>query len=320
MALQQQLGKMRKEENLRLVWPNEAYDFTPWLAEEENLDLLGDALGIPLTWVETESSVGAYSLDILAEHSDSGAKVIIENQLEPTNHDHLGKIITYASGKDAKYIVWVVKEAREEHRAAIEWLNKITEDDVGFFLVEIQLWRIDDSVIAPKFEVVEQPNGWSKMVKTPADPAGGKAVQFKYAFWSAFNDYAWTKNNAFTHLFNQHKASGDHWYTLAIGLSRMYMTLLVNTRTNILTVEFAISSPNYDKTLYDAVFAHKSEIEQAAGIELDWRRLDDKKVSRIVLEKEFDLDDASDRPTQFDWYMEWAVKIHNAFKPYKNLV
>lgn len=320
MALQQKLGKIKKESDLRQVWPNEAYDFTPWLAEEENLDLLGEALGIPLNLVETESSVGAYSLDILAEHADSGAKVIIENQLEPTNHDHLGKIITYASGKDAKYIVWVVKEAREEHRAAIEWLNKITDDDVGFFLVEIQLWSINDSVVAPKFEVVEQPNGWSKMVKAPADPIGGKAVQFKYAFWSAFNDYVWDKNNAFTRLFNQHKASSDHWYTLAIGSSRMYMTLLVNTRTNVLTVEFAISSPNFDKSLYDSVLTHKNEIEQAAGTELDWRRLDGKKVSRIILEKEFDLNNIDDRPNEFDWYMEWAVKIYNAFKPYKNSI
>ena len=317
MAVPQKLGKMEKIDNLRNIWPNEAHDFTPWLAEDENLNLLGEAIGLSLECIETESPVGSYSLDILAENSDSGAKVIIENQLEATNHDHLGKIITYASGKDAKYIIWVVKEAREEHRAAIEWLNKITEDGVGFFLVEIQLWSIDHSAIAPKFEVVEQPNGWAKAVQSSNNTPGGKAVQFKYNFWSDFNAYVWQKNNAFTHLFREHKASSDHWYTLTIGCSRMYMALLVNTRTNILTVEYAISSPNFDKSMYDAIYVHKESIENAVGSVLDWRRLDNKKVSRIILEKQFDLDNPDNRMEQFDWYMEWAVRIYNAFKKYR---
>lgn len=317
MVLQQPLGKIAKIDDLRTVWPNEASDFTPWLAEEENLNLLGNALGLSLDCIETESAVGAYSLDILAENSDSGEKVIIENQLEPTNHDHLGKIITYASGKDAKYIIWVVKEAREEHRAAIEWLNKITDESVGFFLVEIQLWSIDNSAPAPKFEVVEQPNGWVKAAKNSCDTPGGKAVQFKYSFWSDFNNYVWKKNNKFTHLFRQRKASSDHWYTLSIGSSKMYMSLLVNTRTNILTVEYAISSPDFDKSLFDSIYVHKNSIEQSAGTALEWRRLDDKKVSRIILEKSFDLDNPDNRAAEFDWYMEWAVKIHDAFKPYK---
>ena len=126
-----QLGKITREHDLRTVWSNEAQAFTPWLAE--HLDVLGDALGITIELEERESSVGAFSLDILARDQDSGEAVVIENQIEQSDHEHLGKLITYAFGKDAKYIVWIVKDAREEHRAAIEWLNKISDDTIGFF-------------------------------------------------------------------------------------------------------------------------------------------------------------------------------------------
>lgn len=126
-----QLGKITWEHDLRTVWSNEAQAFTPWLAE--HLDVLGDALGITIELEEREWSVGAFSLDILARDQDSGEAVVIENQIEQSDHEHLGKLITYASGKDAKYIVWIVKDAREEHRAAIEWLNKISDDTIGFF-------------------------------------------------------------------------------------------------------------------------------------------------------------------------------------------
>lgn len=126
-----QLGKITREHDLRTVWSNEAQAFTPWLAE--HLDVLGDALGITIELEERESSVGAFSLDILARDQDSGEAVVIENQIEQSDHEHLGKLITYASGKDAKYIVWIVKDAREEHRAAIEWLNKSSDGTIGFF-------------------------------------------------------------------------------------------------------------------------------------------------------------------------------------------
>lgn len=127
-----QLGKMVKVE-LRNAWKHEASDFTNWLAEEENLRMLSDAIGIEIKLIQTEASVGRFNLDILAEEENTGDKIIIENQLEATDHDHLGKIITYASGYEAKVIVWVVKEAREEHRQAIDWLNENTIEDISFF-------------------------------------------------------------------------------------------------------------------------------------------------------------------------------------------
>ena len=142
------LDKLERRE-LQDVWPHEALDFTPWLSEDANLRMLGDAIGIELELIETESSVGSFNVDIFAREAGTSRKVVIENQLKETNHDHLGKAITYAAGKSAEIVVWVVARARDEHRQAIEWLNEHTDDDVAFFLVEIELWSIGGSLPAP---------------------------------------------------------------------------------------------------------------------------------------------------------------------------
>ena len=137
-------------------------DFTLWLAEEDNLALLADAVGLEITFDETESSVGDFNVDIYATETGTDRKTIIENQLEDTDHDYLGKLITYASGKSADIVIWVVKRAREEHRSAIEWLNNHTDENIALFLVEIKLYQIGSSDIAVKFEVVEKPNDWTR--------------------------------------------------------------------------------------------------------------------------------------------------------------
>ena len=156
------IAKMGKlvEVDIRKLWEHEQYDFSKWLSDKENLELLNDAIGLSLTEVETEVYVGAYRCDLVGKDEVTGEKVIIENQLEASNHDHLGKIITYASGLDANVIVWIVKEAREEHRSAVEWLNNNTSTNINFFLIEVHAYKIGDSNPAPMFEVVEKPNGF----------------------------------------------------------------------------------------------------------------------------------------------------------------
>lgn len=182
------LGKLKEIKDLRKVWQHEAIDFTPWLAEEDNLALLADAVGLEITVDETESSVGDFNVDIYATETGTDRKIIIENQLEDTNHDHLGKLITYASGKSADIVIWVVKRAREEHSAAIEWLNNHTDENIAFFLVEIKLYQIGSSDIAVKFEVVEKPNDRTKEIKR--NTSNSPTLQARYDYWVAFNDYA----------------------------------------------------------------------------------------------------------------------------------
>ena len=154
------LAKLKKVD-LREEWKNEASDFTSWLAQDENLQLLSEEIGIDISLIQTEASVGKFSVDILAEEENTGRKVVIENQLEPTNHDHLGKIITYASGFDAEIVIWIVKDVRDEHKQAVDWLNDHTDDKINIFAIRMELWQIGDSPYAPKFYVVSKPNDWS---------------------------------------------------------------------------------------------------------------------------------------------------------------
>ena len=208
----QKLAILEEVTDLRTVWPHEALDFTPWLAE--NLQLLSDTIGVDIVLDERESDVGSFSVDIYGYESDTDGKVLHEKQLEDTNHDHLGKLITYAAGKSAGIVIWLVKRARDEHRAAIEWLNSHTDDSVSFFLCEIKLYRIGGSDPAVKFELIESPNSWLKETSTPSIQGAGK--QTRFAFWSAFIDYAFD-NTPFAQEFGKRKPSTYNWLAFYFG-------------------------------------------------------------------------------------------------------
>ena len=179
MADKMELARIQGEPDLRKAWPNEAQDFTPWLAE--NIDQLSEALGMSLALVQKESRVGDFSLDVLATDQDSDRPVGIENQLEATNHMHLGQLLTYAAGTDAGTMVWITREFREEHRQALDWLNQHTDENTRFFGVVVELWRIGDSPLAPHFRVVASPNDWSKAErrKNPLGPTQQQNVKFR---------------------------------------------------------------------------------------------------------------------------------------------
>lgn len=245
------LGRITRIEDLRSIWPHEARDFSKWLAKEENLTLLSDEIGIDIVLEELESAVGDFSVDLYAREEGSSRRIIIENQLEDTNHDHLGKIITYASGKGAEVIIWIVKHARDEHRQAIEWLNQHTDENIGFFLVEIELWRINDSVPAPKFNVVERPNDWAKTVKAAGGLSETKKLQ--YEFWQAFCQYAFGKAD-FAQQFSRRKALPQHWYDLSIGSSACHVGLTVNTVKKTIGAEIYIDD---DTRLFGGKTMHR---------------------------------------------------------------
>lgn len=304
------LGKLKEIKDLRKVWPHEALDFTPWLAQEENLALLADAVGLDITVDETESSVGDFNVDIYATETGTDRKIIIENQLEDTNHDHLGKLITYASGKSADIVIWLVKRAREEHRSAIEWLNNHTDENIAFFLLEIKLYQIGNSDIAVKFEAVEKPNDWTKEIKrhTSSSPI----LQARYDYWVAFNDYAFAKSS-FAKAFNKRKASTDHWMTLSVGSSACHISLNQIRKDNLMVVEWYISD---DKDLYHKFYSHKDAIESELGMKLDWRELPEKKASRILIAHEADFQKKDKWSEQFEWTMGVAMKMKTVFKKY----
>lgn len=304
------LGVLEEIKDLRTVWPHEALDFTPWLAEDDNMALLSDAIGLDIAVDETESAVGDFSVDIFAAEVGTSRRVIIENQLEDTNHDHLGKLITYASGKGAEVIVWLVKHAREEHRSAIEWLNNHTDEKVGFFLCEIKLFKIGDSDPAVKFEVIERPNDWSKEQKK--SDSVRPTQQMRLEWWLAFQDYAYA-DKAFAKCFTRTKAGYDHWLNFAIGSSACHITVDQIRKNSQLIVEVYISD---DKDLFHALESHKDAIEKDCGLAFDWCELPERKASRIKVAKGVDFDDKGQWPEQFAWLVDVMPKVKRAFCKY----
>lgn len=302
------LGTLKEITDLRSIWPHEALNFTPWVAE--NVDLLADAVGLDITVDETESSVGDFNVDIYASETGTDRKIIIENQLEDTDHDHLGKLITYASGKGADVVIWVVKHAREEHKAAVEWLNNHTDDKIGFFLCEIKLFQIGDSQIAPAFTVVERPNDWTKEIRKTA--SANSTQQQRLEYWQAFNDYVFSDAN-FSRIFNKRKPTTDHWMDFSIGSSACHIAVSQIQKRKAVDVELYI---NDDKELFKSLFAHKDEIEKNMEMELEWKELPERKASRILIEKTVDLDDRATWPEQFDYIMDTCIKMKRAFKRY----
>ena len=304
------LGKLQ-EVDIRKVWQHEQYDFSKWLAGEENIQELGDALNLSLTDVETEKFVGNYRCDILCKDELTGKVVLIENQLESTNHDHLGKIITYASGLDASVVVWIVSSARQEHSSAIEWLNKHTDDDLSFFLVEVHAYKIGDSDPAPQFKIIEQPNDFAKSVKTISKNSDlNDSERNRLEFWTQLNEILDERGKP----FNKRKATTDHWYSIAMGTSECHISIeLVNKEHKI---RIGVWILDY-KELFDKFFANKEEIEKACGFELTWDRLDNKKASLACTYLHgLDFDDHSNYPELINKSIDLALSLRKAFVPF----
>ena len=305
------LGKIERIDDLRTIWPHEARDFSKWLAQEENLALLSDTIGIDIALEERESSVGDFNVDLYATEEGSGRKIIIENQLEFTDHDHLGKIITYASGKGAEVIIWIVKHARDEHKQAIEWLNQHTDENVGFFLVEIELWKINDSLPAPKFNVVEKPNDWAKAMKVVEGLSALQKLQLD--FWQAFNEHAFVKPE-FKKVFSQRKPSPQHWYSVSIGRSTYHISFTVNTQKKRLGAEIYFSG---DKDAYGRFMEHKEEIEKELSMLVEWREAN--KDCRILVLTNGDIKKGTDAWNgYFDWFCDMGIKLRDIALKYGN--
>jgi hypothetical protein len=306
------IGKL-EEVDIRELWKHEQYDFSEWLSKKENIENLNDILGLTLVDISRETYVGAYRCDLFAKDETTGIKVIIENQLEMSNHDHLGKIITYASGLDAKVVVWIVKEAREEHRSAIEWLNNNTNNNINFFLIEIHAYKIGNSDNAPMFQVIEQPNDFIKNNKsTNSSDTMNKSQSQRVEFWNQFNNVLVERGKP----FNVRKATTDHWYNVAIGTSDAHIDITLVNKDSVIGVELYITD---NKDLFDKLYQKKDEIESDLGLELDWRRLNNSKASRIVtFIKGLNFDNHSNYNELMNKTIDLVVLMRDTFKKYIN--
>ena len=304
------IGKLT-EVDVRDLWKHEQYDFSNWLAKEENIKLLDDEIGLTLMDINKEVYIGSYRCDLVAKDETTGQIVIIENQLEATNHDHLGKIITYAAGLDAKTIIWIVKEAREEHKAAIEWLNNNSSEEIGFFLIELHAYKINDSLPAPMFKVVEKPNNFTKTSKQNySDKELNRSQNERLMFWEEFNTVIVSKGKP----FSVRKPTTDHWYDVAIGTSEAHLAINLVNKENKIVLELYILD---NKNLFDHIYEDKEKIESTLQMSFSWERLDGKKASRIkhdVLGLNFS--DHSNYPQLMDECIEKILKMRDVFKKY----
>ena len=304
------LGKLQ-EVDLRDVWKHEQYGFSTWLSDEENIAELGNTLDLSLTDIETEKYVGNYRCDILCKDELTRKTVLIENQLEPTNHDHLGKIITYASGLDATVVIWIVQTAKPEHSSAIEWLNKHTDDEISFFLLEVHAYKIGDSAPAPMFKIVEKPNDFVKSLKDFSKKGELSDAQVnRLEFWTQFNEILDERGKP----FNKRKANTDHWYSIAMGSSECHISIDLVNKEHKIRISVWIHD---NKELFDKFYESKDEIEQKCGFELNWERLDNKKASlACTYITGLDFDNHSNYPDLINKTIDLVLILRNSFVPY----
>jgi hypothetical protein len=255
--------------------------------------------------------VGDFKVDILC--TDDGGKVIIENQLEKTNHTHLGQILTYAAGVGARKVIWLAEAFRTEHVAALEFLNQHTTDELDFFAVEIELWRIGDSPMAPSFNVVVKPNDWAKTgqqnAKAAATTTPTKQRQLK--FWTGWQ--AWLQAKGST--LRTQKPLPQHWTNIALGRSGIHLAATVNSRESRVGMEVYINHEN-SKSMFKQLQAHQVEIDTALGAKLEWMELPDGHACRILqVRPDSPLESEDQWPAYYAWLEQAALRMSEVFRP-----
>ena len=301
------LGKLEKGFPIRQIWPEET-EFSAWLAEAEGLALLGDTLGMELHDAETEKSVGPFSADIVCQSAEGGV-VVVENQLEKTNHDHLGKLLTYSAGLESATVVWIATTFTEQHRAALDWLNAQTVQEVQFFGLEVGLWKIGDSLLAPQLRIVCQPNEWTR-------PGGGGAEGQKKT--SPMNELA---REYWREFLNFLKTEGT---TLPVGkLSPTKSPFLVISmgRTDfwlepVITLNGGIRAAlGLHEWAFNLLLEKKSAIQKEAEIEWEWKPQKGKNGPRIrFMNSGYDAKDRGQWPEQHQWLKDHLELLDKAFR------
>lgn len=308
-----ELGVLKRMD-ARDVWQYER-DFTQWLKEPENIQLLGAVLGMDLDLAEAEVPVGPFAADILAKDVSGDRWVVIENQLEPTDHGHLGQLLTYGAGTDASVFVWISPEFREEHRAALDWLNDHTDSESLFFGVAIEMVSVDDSRPAPNFKLMSFPNEWRKGGHG-RPPRSKKATAYAIFYGELLAQF----KAKYPGETNVSKPSSENWQPLSIGRTGMG-TSWVFTGDNRFRVELYIDVGEQaaNESFYDQLMAFKAEIEAAVGHDLDWDPIEGRRACRISAYYDQSPVSVMDEEDTLKPLMSWAademMQFRSALRP-----
>lgn len=299
-------------QDVRDFWEHEAHEFTPWLADSirgDDASHLEDVLGLDLEVIETEKDVGKYSVDIVAEVIDDGRQIVIENQLEASDHDHLGKCIAYAAGVDADIIVWVSPQFNDEHKDAFQWLNKNSREGVDLFAVRLEVWRIGDSPPAVRLNPIEDPSEWKEKAKrSEGDLSETKKLQEEY--WTQFRDLISDRDTP----LRARKPKPQHWYNNPIGRSGFKLQFTVNTVEDNLYCQLVIQD---DPEVYQELEGQKKTIEKEMGEQLIWSPPEEaqrnSKRAKITLRRSGDLTDKESWGDYQTWMLERGEQFHEVF-------
>lgn len=295
----------------RDVWTHEALDFTPWLAQ--NIDGLGRALGLELEVEEREADVGSFSVDLLVRDLGRDRRVIVENQLEATDHGHLGQLITYAAGLDAEVVVWISREFREEHRQALDWLNQLEGSSVEFFGVVLELLRVDASPPAVNFRLASAPNNWSRASKkaASAEEASPRRGAYQQFFQRLIDDLR--EKHQFT---NAKAGQPQNWYSFSSGV-RGFQYSMSFAASGELRSEIYIDTGDRgrNESIFKLLAARKDEIETQYGEPLKWESLEGKRACRIACYAPGSIDDDK-ADTHRAWAIDHLLRFKKVFGPF----
>ena len=298
--------------DIRAVWPDEAQNFTTWLAEEDNLALLSDTLEMELELEAREKSVGLFRADILCKDTANDSWVLVENQLDGTDHKHLGQLITYSAGLQAVTIIWIARDFADEHRTALDWLNEITKDDFRFFGLEIELWKIGDSRMAPKFNIVSKPNDWSRSVRQATRGGDLSETDILYQdYWSELKDHLKKKKSS----VKSQTPRPQSWAEFAIGKTYFQLRASTSTEKKRLRVALIISK-QHSEPYFKLLEQEKEKIEQAIGENLEWKSRPAGKENVIsVFKTDADPKNKDDRRDQIAWIADMLERFDSTFRP-----
>ena len=310
MAVKGRLSRLERVP-LRECWDREDADFTPWLAQESNIALLGEALRMELEVHGQEMNIGPFRADILCRNTEDNTLVIIENQLETTDHGHLGQLLTYSAGLKAGTLVWIAQHFTEEHRAAMDWLNERTDEGFQMFGLEIELWRIGDGPPAPKFNLVVKPNDWTRSVREtsrdrPMPRTAGEILRVEY--WTAFGAFL-REHGA---PWKPPKPYPSNWVSYGLGRSGVNLLVVMNQGEVAIGVDIkALQRPGCFRRLLDDRVA----VERELGFMLDWDEKPGGKTSTIRVRKPFDMWDKEAWPQAMSWTLEKLDACARVFRP-----
>lgn len=295
---------------IRKIFAKEAQNFTTWL--ESHIDALAERIGVELTVVQREKDVGEFNVDLLCEDSDQ-RPVVIENQLEKTDHDHLGKLLTYLVNLGASAAIWVTTHPRPEHEKVIDWLNESTPLDISFYLVKVEAIRIGTSAVAPLFNILVAPDRQAKEIGKKKKEWAERHHQ-RFEFWKSLLE----KSKDKTKLFSNVRPGRENWISTGAGKAGVSLSyvVLMDGASVILYIDHDKDTGKKNKEIFDALHAQKVSIEQDVGRSLEWDRLDEKRASRIRMHfKAGGLSDPESWPSLQEAMIDGMVKFQKAIRP-----